>query len=184
MVDQPIAPSEEREGPMRATSPTPVTWPPMSLLGIGLATVFFAAAVFFFFTTGDLRSSFFHLRMTWTIWLFDLIRRSSRSPRAKGPPPRNPSPIVTTLVILSGLFAIFILFDGVNAPRQRMLPQGFYDALHAAFTLIGRVLEPFDMSLTPAVNFALAAACYGAMLFGEWRYWARHALDPRRSSTP
>lgn len=184
MVDQPIAPSDQPPAPTRPPSPAPVTWPPMSLLGIGLTTFFFAAAVFVFFATGDPRSSFSWLRLTSSIWLVELSRRASRVPRVEGPPPRNPNPIVTTLVILSAVFAIFVLFDGVNAPQQRILPRGFYDALFAAFTFIGGVLEPFDMSLTPAVCFALSAAGYGVMLFGEWRYWARHALDPRRSSSP
>ena len=156
------------------SGPTVIEWPPMSLVCLGFLTAGYAFSVVVFLTTHDLRSAGFLWKPMVLLLTFEQMRRTSHFPRVEPRPLPRWARITTVLAIL---FAIFIVFDVVDQPNYRLLPQFFYDVVSAPFILAGSLL-------TSNVTFTLLAALQGWYLFREWRYWARHALDPRRSSTP
>ena len=173
-LDQTTDPTPRQAASGALPGQTSIEWPPMSLACLGFLTACYAFYLVVFLTTHDLRLAGFAGRIILPLLLIEQTRRASRFPRVEPRPFPMWARITTVLAIL---FAIFILFDVVDQPRHRLLPQVVYDVVSAPFMLAGSLL-------TPSVVFTLFAALQGWYLFGGWRYWSSHALDPRRSPSP
>lgn len=82
----------------------------------------------------------------------------------------------TAIFSLLIALVIFVVFDAVESPAHRFLPNAFYDFLTALFRFLGLVMVP-TIRVLAFVSLAI-------VLMSEWHRWASHALDPRRSPSP
>lgn len=172
MGDDLIADAPERAGRI----PAGTVLSSMHLRDLLIITILFACALVLFLA-GSTELAISFGRCAGMLYGFDLLRRIPRqsipSDSKCDSPMRYRSTAIFSLLIA---LVIFVVFDAVESPAHRFLPNAFYDFLTALFRFLGLVMVP-TIRVLAFVSLAI-------VLMSEWHSWASHALDPRRSPSP
>ena len=152
--------------------------PPMLLRDLLIISLFFSGAMVLALTD-SIDKAMVYLYFAVILYFGDRFRRiPHRSGPDQSPPVDSRASVkaVAEALLFAALLICLLVFDAIDSPLQRLLPKAFNNALLAADRALGLVIKP-TFHVIVLLGFAI-------VLFSEWRYWARHALDPRRSPSP